>query len=197
MGSINKIYLICTITNKRTFNGFFPDGIVQPSWEYKPNKNVIKIDLGKDIVNILNQQEIYEYTVEEFLMLDEIDVDPVFFGDFGKISIYVEYTFEQKRYINFYHYYDTIMDTHFLYKNSKTFDAFYTTIEYHTEKGYHSMDITEFTNLFTNNDNPITFEAIMLFHDLDVQIEQCIYKMHYNYGTVYYLPKKEIINLKK
>jgi hypothetical protein len=202
---IKDVYIVIKINDFEKFDEIFPDNDnlkLHPSWIYLDKKGIIKINVGTEIVEYLNKQKLFEYTIDDFLDLKEnneylIDIDIKTFKPFSDYFIYIDYNLHNKKYTNFYNKSDQILSTQFLYKNSKNFDAMYITIEYETEKGYHSMDITKFIKLFTNNDTAITIESMMLFHHLNVEIDNCIYKMHYNYGTVYCLPKKEIINLKK
>ena len=42
----HDIYFIAKITDYSKFNLFFPNGKVQPSWDYYPKKSVIKIKIN-------------------------------------------------------------------------------------------------------------------------------------------------------
>ena len=73
--SIKKLSFVCKITDNEMFNIIFPeyDNVpkVQPGWTYHPNKQVIKIDLGEEIVDYLNKLEIFEYNFDELFLIKQ------------------------------------------------------------------------------------------------------------------------------
>jgi hypothetical protein len=158
---ITDVYLLIKIKDFKKFDEIFPDNLgdskVHPYWIYHDKKGVIKINLESDIVNFLNRQKLFEYTIDELLELKEnnenlIDIDINTFKPFGDYYIYIDYIFDNKKYTNFYNTSDEILSTQFSYKNSKSFNY----------KFYDSfIDIKP----FLNNDKPITSEHILLYND--------------------------------
>ena len=110
---IQTVNLVVEITDYPCFYEWFPDNRVQPYWDYRPDKGIIIIDLGTEIVDYLNGQEFFELDVIEFLDLKIGDeyistIDPSFFKQFAKLYIYIDYIFNNKKYNTIYNESDLI-----------------------------------------------------------------------------------------
>ena len=180
--NLQKIYFVVEITDYSSFNRFFPENLVQPSWDYYPVKGVIKIDLGKEITNYLNRQEIFELSFDDFLDLKIEDeylssIDPDFFKKFGRLYIYVDYYLNGCDFTNVYTKRDTILSTDFLYKNSKTLNFVKSFVFYVEENKLYVNKLTDYLKRFLNNDREINLYLLLLnFDGLDTSLNDCIIK---------------------
>jgi len=201
MNNINlqNIYLVVEITDLDCFNRLFPENLVQPSWDYYPVKGVIKIDLGKEIVDYLNRQEIFELDFDDFLDLKCDNeylstLDPGFFKTFGDIYIYIDYYLNEDKFTNVYTNRDTILSTDFLYKNSKTLNFVKCFVFYIYNNKMYVNKLTEHLKSFLNNDREITLELVLLnFDGLDTPLNDCIIKTVDRYRNAKYYNINEII----
>ena len=118
INQINNVYFICKITNKAAFNDYFPEGTVQPYWEYYPENSTIKIKLDQDLVDYLNKTEL-DINVGSILSFSKyITLDYAFFQKIGELYMYVCYTLNEKEYINVYTPCDKILSSHFKETNN-------------------------------------------------------------------------------
>ena len=162
---IKKVSFIVKITDNEMFDIIFPDyeniHKVQPGWTYIPDKYVVKIDLENEIVDFLNNIDEYDFTFEELLSIKNnkdfiVDIDHHLFMNIGNCYIYIEYTMNEKDYINVYTKYDNILSSQFSYMNLHKEVPFAL---------YCENDYTEYVNKFINNDCGITPEKIFLYND--------------------------------
>ncbi len=176
---IKKMDFICKITDNEMFNIIFPeyDNVpkVQPGWTYHPDKQVIKIDLNQEIVEYLNSLEIFEYNFDELFLIKQtkqeqeqkqednylIDIDYELFKSIGNCYIYIEYTINNKDYINVYKKGNEILSTQFEYLNNNKETKF---VIYSKNKDTPN-DITDYFNKFINNDIILTPEEILIYDD--------------------------------
>ena len=74
ISEIKSISFVCHINDIDRFDEVFPDYHnvykVQPNWLYFDKKQIVKIDLGMEIVKYLNNvmDETFEFTVKDFLL---------------------------------------------------------------------------------------------------------------------------------
>jgi len=162
--AINSVTFLCKITDHDAFDILFPTytniSKVQPGWTYIPDKNVIKIDLGNEIVNYLNKVPFFEYFFEDFFSIQQedylIDIDYDIFKIIGESYIYIEYTMDNKSFINVYKKPNEILSTQFQYMNlHMQVDS----------ASYCKSECKKYINLFLNNDNDITPEDMFLYDD--------------------------------
>lgn len=180
--NLQQIYFVVEITDYSSFNLSFPENRVQPSWDYYPIKGVIKIDLGNELVDYLNSQEIFELSFDDFLDL-KVDheyistIDPDFFKMFGRVYIYIDYYLNGNDYTNVYTNRDTILSTDFLYKNSKLLNFVKSFVFYVDENKLYVDKLTDYLKRFLNNDREITLYLLLLnFDRLDTPLNDCIIK---------------------
>jgi len=181
---INKVYLIVKITNYELFDEeFMPlPGVarVQPHWEYFPDKGVIKIDLNQEIVDFLNKQHLFKYTFDELFELkifEEylITIDKCLFKDFSELFIYIEYTLDNKPFINFYSQNDTIESLDFTTKNFKNNELNFIKAKLIINSIF--LDITDYIKLFANNKNEVTQETMLLNYNIDAKLNEMFLKL--------------------
>jgi hypothetical protein len=197
--NLQKIYLVVEITDYECFYESFPENRVQPSWDYYPFKGVIKIDLGTEIIDYLNSQEIFELCFEDFLDLKVENeylstIDPDFFKKFGRLYIYIDYYLKGSDYTNVYKNCDTILSTDFLYKNSKLLNFVKCFVFYIEDKKLYVNKLTDYLKRFLNNDHEINVDLLLLnFDDLDTPLNNCVIKMVDRYRNAKYYKVNEII----
>jgi hypothetical protein len=199
---IKKIELLVHIKNKEIFNEFFPDipntPKVHPYWNYTRKKDVIKIDLYEEIVHYLNKEKTFEYSVDDIFEIKQYQEYMIgnhldFFKKFGNTFLYITYVMNGKEYINFYPDDSIIMSTQFSYKNYKRISSIYTKVKYKENGKLVSNDITDLVQSFSNNDDPITPEMILLYDDsINEDLNKIIFKNVYNWGSKYYSLKEDM-----
>jgi hypothetical protein len=198
ISKINSISFVCHINDIERFDEVFPDYHniykVQPNWLYFDKKQIVKIDLGMEIVKYLNDimDETFEFTIEQFFELKEnneyiIDINTELFKEFGEIYLYVNYSIDGLDYINVYTKDDEILSTQFEYTNIKN-KTLKCTIKYTENDKNFVEDITEYFKCFTNNDIPITLEMLLYNYDnLNISLQPLLLKLNYPWRTVNYL----------
>jgi len=177
---INKVELLVKIVDYEIFDEVFMPlpGVprVQPHWEYLSNKGTILIDLGEDIVDYLNNIPEYEFTFCDLFELRDkrshlISVDLNSFKGFGIFYMFIDYTMDNKNYINFYDETSTINSLDFTRKNFKNQE--YTNSRFYIQsikRFNYDEDVTQFVKSLTNNPTLITPEIILLYshHNIDL-----------------------------
>ena len=164
LNEINNICFICKITDTKLFNSLFPDGKVQPYWDYYPETGVIKIKLDQDLVNFVNKIELSDPLVISTLLSFSkyITIDYQFFQKMGDIFVYFEYHLDGKDYINVYTPCNEITNNHFTELNSRYEIPACVCFKYPDYTRY----ITNYYKKFINNFYPITPTHLVLFDNL-------------------------------
>jgi hypothetical protein len=197
--NFQNIYLVVEITDLECFLDFFPENRVQPSWDYYTSKGVIKIDLGTEIKDYLNSQEIFELDFENFLDLKVENeylstIDPAFFKKFARLYIYIDYYLNGNDYTNVYKQFDTILSTDFLYKNSKTLDFVKSFVFYVYNNKLYVNKLTDYLKRFLNNDKNISLYLLLLNDDnINISLNNCVIKTVDRYHNIKYYTTDEII----
>jgi hypothetical protein len=178
---INRIELFIKIVDHKRFDEVFMPlpGVprVQPHWDYYPNKGVISVDLGTDLVDYLNTTKIYRETFDSLMDLENTDghlgtINPDIFKGFSIFYVVIHYTMGNRDYINIYDESSTIDSRDFIRKNFKN-------IEYANCKAFvqsmkrfsYNDDVTDLVRSLSNNPTTITPELILLYspHNMDIK----------------------------
>ena len=154
--AINRIEFVCKIKGKYTDD-------IQPYWDYNREKKLIKIDLTRDLIEQFNTIINTEFT--ELFDLRDIAGERLitlfmdYFTEIGETYIYVNYTLNNKDYINVYRPGDTVSHTDFKYTKDKP--KIICGYIKHSKIEY----VTEYIRMYGNNDY-ITPEILVLGNDL-------------------------------
>jgi hypothetical protein len=184
-GTINSIELVVKVTDYETFNkNFNITGVpvVQPHWEYLSKKGIIKINLGEEIVNYINQNK-HDCTLESLFDVKENDeylvtVDLELFKTFGQPFIIIDYRLDNKDYKNFYYTNQIIHHGDFTKKHfiNETFLKGRSYLMMLNNNQY-TNDITSYVKLFLNNKNKVTTEIILLNYPINISLNELILKV--------------------
>jgi len=199
---VNSVYFVIKITDKIKFDKIFPDypgkSKVQPGWIYHDKKQIIKIDLGEDIVTFLNKKiencEIVNYSLNDFFKIKNndgkyiIDIDIKTFKSFGHLDIYIYYTIDGKEFINYCNKYIPICNLFKSNYNCNIINCKLKYLNYFDE----SVLFTNYFKLFINN-KFITPENILNINDtFNINLNNISFKIFYTHGVKYFLPKNVI-----
>jgi len=179
---INRVQLLVKIVNYEIFDEVFMPlpGVprVQPHWEYSSTKGTILIDLGDDIVSYLNNNPEWEFSFCDLFDLKNkesshlISVDLDIFKGFSIFYMFINYTMDNRDYINFYDETSTLDKLDFNRKNFKNQEYSNCQVFIQSIKRFnYNNDITEFVKSLTNNPSLITPEIILLYihHNMDIK----------------------------
>lgn len=162
---ITDIHFVCNIENeelfKETFNGKF-----QPGWKYFSEKRSLKIELDEDTLkHFYNSKSVSDF----YEMVDSsgehvFTLDLPLFEKLGKNYLFVEYYFDNHRYINVYTKESAIFKYEFEVRQDGLLfgDILCSSVKIKNVNHY----ITNYLKLFSNNKTtPISPEIIFLFND--------------------------------
>jgi len=168
---ITDIQFICKIKNNELFKEVFNNRF-QPGWKYFSEKNILKIELDYDILFMLNKQLPVQksISVEEFYNLKDkddshfISLDIPLFKHIGDIYLFVEYYYDNRKYINVY---DQEMNISYLdFKVNKEDLLFNNIICSSVNIKNRNEYITNYLKLFNNNLKiALTPEIILINYD--------------------------------
>lgn len=199
---INKINLLCKITNESLFNEIFPNKKLPIFWNYSNKKNVIKIELPIELLNKLNNEEYPEITDYSFnKLLDTtsiinnnisdfiVTVDHKLLKKFSDIYLYFHYSLDNKSYINIYSEKNTIKLTDFKIPNNNDYfnKIVCCTLKQNNKEKTHY--VTKHVKKFINNNinTKITPELIFMdYPELNINIiKSILYIIHDKYINEY------------
>jgi hypothetical protein len=151
---INDIYVLCKIKDLKLFSELFPNGEIQPQWDYYKGKNTIKIK----VTNKLDDDII---TCEDFL--ENTGLDIALFRQFSELFVFVHYTVHEKEYINVYSVDDHIDIFDFKIKPIKFnyTNLICVSINVHGKYEY----ITKYFKMFLNNELPVQVDLLLSYYD--------------------------------
>lgn len=162
---ISSIYFLCNIEDHGLFNETF-DNKFQPGWKYFSEKGSLKIPLDEDTIETFYNSG----SVDEFYQRVDSSGEHVFtldlplFEKIGKNYLFVEYYYDNHKYINIYNKYSNISKEHFVVKRDSLLFNEMLCSSVKIKKVNHY--ITNYLKLFSNNKTtPITPELVFLFND--------------------------------
>lgn len=162
------IDFVCKINDDILFNNLFPNHKVQPSWDYFNDKKVIKIKIDQYDFNLNNPitfEDLFKITDDDDYM---ISLDLPFFKNLGDVYIYINYTINDKKYINIYQPGDTVKKSDFILNKTPFAKNFITG---HIKYKHQNTDvikykyITDYIKCYLNCPTKITPELIFLNYD--------------------------------
>jgi hypothetical protein len=162
---ITNIHFICKIENDLLFAETF-DEKFQPGWKYFSEKGSLKITLDEDTIeHFYNSKSVSRF----YEMIDSsgehvFTLDLPLFEKLGKNYLFVEYYFDNHRYINIYEKDSEILKEDFIIqREGLLFDNILcSSVKIKNVNHY----ITNYLKLFSNNKRtPITAEMVFLFND--------------------------------
>ena len=162
---ISNIYFICSIENEELFQETFA-GKFQHGWKYFPEKKSLKITLDEDTLDhFYNSDSVNTfYNISDASGDHVLTLDIPLFESFGKNYLFVEYFFNNQKYINVYTKESEIHKEDFVIERDHLLfdDVLCSSIKIKNVNHY----ITNLLKLFSNNKRiDITPELVLLFHD--------------------------------
>ena len=153
----SEMFVICKISNKDLFDELFPKlntkYRTQPMWDYNENKKIIKIKVD----TVLIDKEIH---FKDFLYATGLDIP--FFETFSELYVYIHYTINNNKYINFYTSDNIINPEDFVIQETELSKKYNNLICVTLTSKEKPIYITKYFKKYLNNKNKITLENLLL-----------------------------------
>jgi len=137
-----------------------------PYW--RCSKNKIIIDLPNEIMDVLFNSEKEEYSFLELMETKNkigeyiVTLDLQYLKTLGNLYLYLNYTYENRKYINVYSEYSIIKNSDFISSKEYVPDILSVSLKYNNNKTEY---LTIHTNKFLRNETIITPEILLLNYE--------------------------------
>jgi hypothetical protein len=171
--NVNKSFLLFFINNETLFRENFPYGKLQPGWEYNELNKYIKIDLDDAFMDYVDKNNLFIEVNQ--LLLEQVTLDIPFFETFSTPILYVQYSLDDKKYINCYNMDSVLGYLDFTTENEIINNIICVTLQKDQKNEYVTKHFSKFLNNGTSSGR-ILFKHV--FGLLDLQYPITEYKVH-------------------